>query len=135
VYVDEHNDNRRKLDHKSVGLFDAVRTDGHHLTVLVDGIPDAVSRDYVTWAPTRAEQETGAGDSKSPRDTVVPDGHGEAPGSLFRNAFSTMRPTTMANFGFTSDSGAIDLRRTPRNRRSSLTPEMSFNISDATTCC
>jgi len=57
VFVDAHDTNRRKLDHKAVGPFEIVRTDGHTYTVLVDALPATVSSDHVTWAPPPTGQE------------------------------------------------------------------------------
>ena len=75
VFVDAHDTNRRKLDHKAVGPFEIVRTDGHTYTVLVDALPATVSSDHVTWAPPPTEQEPNVYGWTVP-DAVVPDGHG-----------------------------------------------------------
>jgi len=57
VFEDAQDTDRRKLEHNVVGPFEIVRTDGHTYTVLVDGLPDTVSSDHVTWAPPPTGQE------------------------------------------------------------------------------
>jgi len=57
VFVDAQETDRRKLDDKVVGPFEIVLTDGHTYTVRMDGLPDTVRSDHVTWAPPPTGQE------------------------------------------------------------------------------
>jgi len=75
VFVDAHDTDRRKLDHKVVGPFEIVPTDGHTYTVLVDGLPDTVRSDHVPWPSPPKGQEPKVGGWTVP-DAVVPDGNG-----------------------------------------------------------
>jgi len=75
VFVDAHDTERRKLDHKVVGPFEIVRTDGHTYTVLVDGLPDTVSSNHVTREPTPTGQDPHVTGQEVP-EAVIPDGHG-----------------------------------------------------------
>jgi len=88
VFVDAHDTDRRKLDHKLVGPFEVVRTDGHTYTLLVDGLPDTVSSDLVTWAPPPTGQEPNV-DGWTVPDAVVPDGHGPDGPALVWDRFLT----------------------------------------------
>jgi len=63
------------LDHKVVGPFEVVHTDGHTYPVLVDGLPDTVSSDHMTWAPPPTGQEPNV-DGWTVPDELVPGGHG-----------------------------------------------------------
>ena len=75
VFVDAHDTERRMLDHKVVGRFEIVCTDGHTYTVFVDGLQDTASSDHMTWAPPPTEQEPN-GDGWMVPDAHLPDGHG-----------------------------------------------------------
>jgi len=75
VFVDAHDTNRRKLDHNVVGPFEIVRMDGHTCTVLVDGLPDTLSSDHVTWAPPPTGQEPNVDGTEDP-EPGGPDGYG-----------------------------------------------------------
>ena len=73
--MDAHDTDRRKLHHKVVGSFEIVRTVGHTCKALVAGLPDTVSSDHVTWAPSPTGQEPNE-DGWTVPDAVVPEGHG-----------------------------------------------------------
>jgi len=75
VFVDAHDTNRRKLQHKVVGPIEIVRVDGHTYMVLVDGLPDTVSSDHVTWAPPPTGKEPNVDGTEDP-EAVVPGGYG-----------------------------------------------------------
>jgi len=88
VFVDAHDTDRRKLDHKVVGPFEIVRTDGHTYTDLVDGLADTVSSDHVTWAPPPTGKEPN-GDEWAVPDAAVPGGHGPDGPSFVWDRFLT----------------------------------------------
>jgi len=81
VLVDAQITERRKFDHKVVGQFEIVRSDEHTYTVLVDGLPDMVSSDHATRAPSPTGQDPNVDGCTVP-DAIVPDGHGPD-GSVF----------------------------------------------------
>jgi len=88
VFVDAHDTDRRKLDQKVVGPFEIVRTDGHTYTVLVDGLPDTVSSEHVTWAPPLTGQEPNVDGWTFP-DAVVRGGQGPDSPALVWDRFLT----------------------------------------------
>jgi len=88
VFVNARDTERRKLDHKVVGPFEIVSTDGHTYTVFVDGLPDTVSSDHATWALPPTGQEPNV-DGWTVPDAVVPDGHGPDGPALVWDRFLT----------------------------------------------
>ncbi|GAB0488792.1 hypothetical protein MMPV_000001, partial [Pyropia vietnamensis] len=75
VYVDAHKDDLNKLDYQVEGPFEVLRTDGHTYTILVDGLPDTVSSDHVTWAPmpTDGDETSPVGNDKDEPQIVTPE--------------------------------------------------------------
>ena len=98
VFVGAHDTDRRKSDQWVVGPFQIVRTDGHTYTVLVDGLPDTVSSDHVTWAlpPTGKEPHM---DGWTVPDAVVPGEHGPDGPEFVWDRFHTHEVTTTENYG------------------------------------
>ena len=88
VFLHAHDTERRKLDHKVVGPFEVVRTDGNTYTVLVNALPDTMSSNNVTWAPPPTGQESSVDGWPVP-DAVVPDGHGPHGPALVWDRFLT----------------------------------------------
>jgi len=88
VFLDAQDVDRRKLDHKVVGPFVIVRTDGHTYTVPVDGLLDTVSSAHVTWAPPPTGQEPNVNGWTVP-EVVVPEGHGPDGPALVSDRFLT----------------------------------------------